>query len=142
MFMGETQHSLDAKGRVTVPAKFREGLGSRFVANRGFDGCIALYPMDAWKEIEAQVRSMPLTKSAARSFARSFFAGASELELDRQGRILLTPAHREYARIDKEIYVIGVDNRVEIWAADRWASYSKAAEESFEKIAEELDVGF
>ncbi|MDO4539507.1 MAG: division/cell wall cluster transcriptional repressor MraZ [Syntrophomonadaceae bacterium] len=142
MFMGESLHSLDAKGRITVPAKFREGLGAGFVATRGLDGCIFLYPMSEWKELEEKVRNMPLTKADARSFARFFFAGASELEMDRQGRILLTQTLREHAEIEKDVSLIGVDRRVEVWAADRWESYSNVAEQSFEKIAENLDVGF
>lgn len=141
--MGESQHSLDAKGRVTVPVKFRDGLGAGFVATRGLDHCIFLYPLDEWKDLEDKVRNLPLTKADARAFSRFFFSGASELEMDRQGRVLLTQTLREYAEIEKDVYLIGVDRRVEIWAADRWERYSSNAEESFESIAENLvDIGF
>ncbi len=142
MFLGEYQHSLDPKGRITVPSKFREQLGEKFVATKGLDNCIFLYPMEEWSIIEEKLRSLPFTRADVRSFARFFFSGASELEIDRQGRTLIPLNLREYATIDKELIIIGVGSRVEIWAADKWGKYTADAESSYEAIAESLvDLG-
>ncbi|PKM77629.1 MAG: cell division/cell wall cluster transcriptional repressor MraZ [Firmicutes bacterium HGW-Firmicutes-15] len=138
MFLGEYQHSLDSKGRIIVPSKFREELGASFVATKGLDNCLFLYPMDEWKTIEEKLRSLPFTRADVRSFARFFFSGASELEIDKQGRILLPSNLRDYAMIEKELVIIGVGSRVEIWANEKWAQYNKTAESSYEEIAENL----
>lgn len=142
MFLGEYQHSLDSKGRITVPAKFREQLGEKFVATKGLDNCIFLYPMDEWRIIEEKLRSLPFTRADVRSFARFFFSGASELEIDRQGRTLIPMNLRDYASIDKELIIIGVGSRIEIWSGDKWGQYTRDAESSYEEIAESLvDLG-
>lgn len=142
MFLGEYQHSLDLKGRITVPSKFREQLGEKFVATKGLDNCIFLYPMEEWKKIEEKLKSLPFTRADVRSFARFFFSGASELEIDRQGRTLIPQNLREYASIDKELIIIGVGSRIEIWSADKWGQYTVNAESSYEEIAENLvDLG-
>jgi MraZ protein len=138
MFLGEYQHSLDAKGRIIVPSKFREELGAKFIATKGLDNCLFLYPLDEWKIIEEKLRELPFSRADVRSFARFFFSGASELEIDRQGRILLPPNLREYAGIEKDLTIIGVGARVEIWANDKWAPYNQAAQSSYEVIAENL----
>jgi len=143
MFLGEYQHSLDAKGRIIVPSKFREELGARFIATKGLDNCLFLYPMDEWKVIEEKLRTLPFTRADVRSFARFFFSGASELEIDKQGRILLPPNLREYAGIEKDLTIIGVGARVEIWANEKWAPYNQTAQSSYEIIAENLvGLGF
>jgi len=143
MFLGEYQHSLDAKGRIIVPSKFREELGARFITTKGLDNCLFLYPMEEWKIIEEKLRALPFTRADVRSFARFFFAGASELEIDRQGRILLPPNLREYAGIEKDLTIIGVGARVEIWANEKWAPYNQTAQSSYEVIAENLvGLGF
>ena len=138
MFLGEYQHSLDSKGRIIVPSKFREELGISFIATKGLDNCLFLYPMDEWKTIEEKLRSLPFTRADVRSFARFFFSGASELEIDKQGRILLPSNLRDYAMIEKELVIIGVGSRVEIWANEKWAQYNQTAELSYEVIAENL----
>lgn len=138
MFLGEYQHSLDSKGRITVPSKFREELGLRFVATKGLDNCIFLYTEEEWKIIEAKVHALPFTRADVRSFARFFFSGAAELEIDKQGRILLPTNLREYAGIDKDLIIIGVGSRVEIWSMQRWATYTGTAALSYETIAENL----
>lgn len=138
MFLGEYQHSLDTKGRIIVPAKFREELGAKFIATKGLDNCIFLYPLEEWRTIEEKLRALPFTRSDVRSFARFFFSGASELDMDKQGRIVLPPNLREYAGISKDLTVIGVGSRVEIWAGQGWAEYNQAAESSYEVIAENL----
>lgn len=142
MFLGEYQHSLDIKARVIVPAKFREELGPKFVATKGLDHCIFLYPMDEWTVIENKIRSLPFTRTDVRSFARFFFSGASELEIDKQGRVLLPQNLREYANIEKELVIIGVGARVEIWSSETWASYNQTTESSYGVFAESLvDLG-
>ncbi|ACB84878.1 division/cell wall cluster transcriptional repressor MraZ [Natranaerobius thermophilus] len=138
MFMGEFRHSLDSKGRVIVPAKFRKGLGDNFVATRGLDNCIFVYPMNEWKVLEEKIRQLPLTKSDARAFSRFFLSGASECELDKQGRISLPSNLRDYAALQKDVVIIGVSNRVEIWSQEKWDNYQQQAESSFENIAEEI----
>lgn len=141
MFLGEYQHSLDPKGRIIVPAKFREELGSKFVATKGLDNCIFLYPLGEWQVLEEKLRSLPFTRADVRSFVRFFFSGASELEMDKQGRIVLPPNLRDYAGINRDLMVIGVGARVEIWSNQSWEQYNQSAESSFEMIAENL-VGF
>ena len=143
MFMGEFQHSLDDKGRMIVPVKFREELGATFVMTRGLDKCLFVYPMSEWEILESKLKSLPMTRADARSFVRFFFSGASECELDKQGRVLIPAGLREYAGLTKDCVVLGVSNRVEIWAQDSWKAYSDEAAESFAEIAEKLvDLSF
>ncbi|MGM8214374.1 division/cell wall cluster transcriptional repressor MraZ [Bacillaceae bacterium W0354] len=138
MFMGEFQHNIDAKGRIIVPAKFREGLGQSFVLTRGLDQCLFAYPLDEWKILEEKLKKLPLTKKDARAFTRFFFSGAIECEIDKQGRINIPSPLRSYADLDKECVVIGVSNRIELWAKDKWADYVEGSEESFSEIAENM----
>lgn len=138
MFMGEYLHALDDKGRLTIPARFREQLGPRFVLTRGLDRCLFAYPMEEWKTLEQRLKSLPLMKADARAFARFFFSGATECEPDRQGRILIPAPLCEYASLKRECAVIGVSNRVEIWSRESWESYYRQSEESFDQIAENL----
>lgn len=142
--MGEYQHTIDPKGRLIIPAKFREGLGEKFVATKGLDNCLFVYPMDEWKVLEQKLKSLPFTRADARSFVRFFFSGATECELDKQGRILLPSNLREYAKLDKDVVLLGVSSRVEIWSKEHWTSYSEEAEASYDEIAEkivDLDLG-
>ncbi|MGI6421886.1 MAG: division/cell wall cluster transcriptional repressor MraZ [Syntrophomonadaceae bacterium] len=142
MFLGEYQHALDNKGRITIPSRFRELLGERFVATKGLDNCIFLYPLEEWKSIEEKLQALPLTRADVRSFVRFFFSGAAELELDKQGRTVLSLNLRNYAGIEKDVSVIGVGSRIEIWASDKWESYNQNAAASYEDIAEKLiDLG-
>jgi len=138
MFMGEYQHNIDAKGRIIVPSKFREGLGESFVITRGLDKCLFAYPMNEWKLLEEKLKNLPLTKKDARAFTRFFFSGAVECEVDKQGRINIPQPLRNYAVLDKECVVIGVSNRIEFWADENWQDYFTESEESFAEIAENL----
>ncbi|WP_368654725.1 division/cell wall cluster transcriptional repressor MraZ [Ornithinibacillus sp. 4-3] len=138
MFMGEYQHNFDTKGRIIVPAKFRTELGDRFIVTRGLDKCLFIYPMDEWEVIEGKLKKLPLTKKDARAFTRFFFSGAVECEVDKQGRINVPQSLRTYAALDKECVVIGVSNRLELWAKDAWEDYFDDSEESFAEIAENL----
>ncbi|MDN5332265.1 MAG: transcriptional regulator MraZ [Tepidanaerobacteraceae bacterium] len=138
MFMGLFQHSLDIKGRLIIPSKFRELLGESFILTKGLDRCLFVYPKSEWMELEQKLKALPITKKEARAFIRLFFSGAVEVELDKQGRILIPPMLREYARIEKEVVIIGVSNRAEIWSVKEWEAYSKEAEDSYEEIAENM----
>lgn len=138
MFMGEYQHSIDTKGRIIVPAKYREHVKDLFVITRGLDQCLFGYPMDEWRRLEEKVRSLPVTKKDARAFARFFFSGAVECEIDKQGRINLPKNLIDYAKIEKECMIIGVSSRIEIWDKAVWSDYLTESEESFAEIAENL----
>lgn len=138
LFMGEFQHSLDDKARLTLPAKFRDGLGASFVITRGLDRCLFVYPRKDWEALSEKLRALPLTRGDARQFLRLFFSGAADCELDRQGRTVMPANLREYAGISQECSVIGVGNRVEIWDADAWKAYSDNAAESFGDVAANL----
>lgn len=137
MFMGEYEHTLDDKGRLIMPARFREELGLRFVVTRGLDRCLFVYPLSGWTRlVEEKLQALPLGKTEARAFVRTLMSGATECELDKQGRIMLPANLRAYAGLEKDAVVIGVSSRVEIWAKDEWEKYSSAAEASFGEIAE------
>ncbi|MDD2400620.1 MAG: division/cell wall cluster transcriptional repressor MraZ [Clostridia bacterium] len=145
MFIGEYQHTIDDKGRFIMPAKFREALGDWLMITKGLDGCLFVYTRNEWSVLEEKLKKLPFTNSHARAFARYIFGGAVEYELDKQGRVLLTTHLREYANISKEIVLVGVGTRVEIWNKESWNIYSRKAEESYEELAEkmvELDLGF
>lgn len=138
MFMGEYQHTIDDKGRMIMPAKFREALGEKFIATKGLDNCLFVYPPDEWANLEAKLKALPFTKADARAFVRFFFSGATECEVDKQGRILIPPNLREYAKLDKDTMIIGVSTRVEIWSKAEWERYSSQADISYEEIAEKI----
>ncbi|HHU69882.1 MAG TPA: division/cell wall cluster transcriptional repressor MraZ [Thermoanaerobacterales bacterium] len=138
MFMGEYNHTVDKKGRLIMPAKFREMLNDKFIITKGLDHCLFVYPIDEWEFIEQKLRSLPFTQKDARAFVRFFFSGALETEIDKQGRILIPPNLREFAKINKEVVVIGVSTRIEIWSREEWESYRNDAELSYEQIAEKM----
>ena len=121
MFMGEYNHIIDAKGRLIIPARFRELLGEEFILTKGLDGCLSIYPMDAWEAFETKLRALPLTNKNARTFTRFFVAGATNCELDRQGRILVPQTLREFASLEKEVVLTGNLNRIEIWSKEKWS---------------------
>ena len=121
MFMGEYNHSIDAKGRMIIPSKFRELLGEEFVITRGLDGCLSIYPMSEWEIIENKLKALPLTSKSARTFSRFFVSGATFCELDRQGRILIPQPLREFAGLDKDVVLTGSVNRIEIWSREKWS---------------------
>lgn len=138
MLIGEFYHNLDKKGRVIVPSRFREELGDGFIITRGLDNCLFLYPVEEWKNIEGRLKSLPFTKAETRAFMRMFFSGASEVEIDKQGRILIPPLLREHSHLQKEVVFIGVSNRAEIWSKEIWEEYSSNSNLSFEQVAEKL----
>ena len=120
MFMGEYNHSIDAKGRMIVPSKFREEFGSECVITKGFDGCLYGYTTEEWKNIEEKFKTVNMTSKDARKFLRFFFSGAASCEIDKQGRVLIPPVLREYAGLDKDIVTAGTLSRIEIWDKNRW----------------------
>lgn len=142
MFMGEYLHSIDIKGRLILPAKFREGLGDTFIATKGLDNCLFVYTKEEWAILESKLKQLPLAKPEARAFVRFFFAGAAELECDKQGRVLIPNSLREYARLDKDVVVLGVSNRIEVWSKDAWDTYNDEIGPTVAQIAENLvDLG-
>ncbi|WP_026692130.1 division/cell wall cluster transcriptional repressor MraZ [Peribacillus kribbensis] len=141
MFMGEYHHNIDIKGRIIVPAKFRDSLGEDFVLTRGLDQCLFGYPKEEWKLLEEKLKALPLTKKDARAFTRFFFSGATECELDKQGRINIPSPLTAYAHLEKECVILGVSNRIEIWSKPLWEDYFTNSEDSFAEIAENM-IGF
>lgn len=118
MLTGQYNHTLDSKGRVNFPIRLREELGEHFIITRGLDNCLFVYSMKEWEELAAKLRQLPISKSAPLN--RFFFAGAAEVEADKQGRVLI-PAHlRQFAGLSREVTVAGVSNRAEIWDTQRW----------------------
>jgi MraZ protein len=142
VFMGEYLHTIDNKGRLIFPAKFRELLGEGFIATKGLDNCLFVYCKDEWAIIENKLKQLPLAKPEARAFVRFFFSGAAELEYDKQGRVLLPNNLREYAKLEKDVVVLGVSNRIEIWDKNAWDQYNEQISPSVTQIAENLvDLG-
>lgn len=134
---GEFRHTIDAKGRLFIPAKLRDDLGEHFIITKGLDGCLFVYPEDGWGVLEDKIRALPLSKS--RSLQRFFFSAATDSELDSQGRTLVPANLREYAGLQKEVTIIGVSGRAEIWDTARWAAYNdEITNESIEDAMEEL----
>ncbi|MGI9951154.1 division/cell wall cluster transcriptional repressor MraZ [Moorellaceae bacterium AZ2] len=138
MFIGEYHHVIDDKGRVIMPARFREELGERFIVTRGLDNCLFVYPLKGWEEMEQKLKSLPFTRADVRAFVRFFFSGATECELDRQGRILVPGNLREYARLEKEVVIAGVSSRVEIWSRELWEQYLAETAAEYEALAEKM----
>ncbi|MCL6563487.1 MAG: division/cell wall cluster transcriptional repressor MraZ [Firmicutes bacterium] len=138
MMMGEYSHTLDDKGRIVLPSRFREDFHDRLVMTKGFDGCLLLYPLPEWEKMVQKIQALPMTDPNARAFVRLFMAGAQEVELDRQYRMTVPPRLREYAGMEKEVVLIGLTTRAELWAAERWASYQASTEAGYEAMAEKM----
>lgn len=141
MLIGEYRHNIDDKGRITIPSKFREEIGMKFVVTRGLDGCLFVYSMDNWNKIVSKLQTLPFTKKDARTFMRFFLSGATVCEFDKQGRINLTNSLILYAGIQKECTIIGVNDRLEIWASEKLDSIMEENELNFSDIAENLFEG-
>ena len=142
MFYGEFQHSIDRKGRLILPAKFREAAKSHFIekffVTRGLDNCLFMFSEEEWKTQESKFKSVSFTKAESRKFNRLYFSGAVEVSFDTQGRILLPQYLKDYAQIKKDVFIVGVSNRIEIWARDKWVEFYGNSRQSFEEIAEKL----
>jgi len=135
-FMGEYNHSIDAKGRIIVPSKFRELLGERFVVTKGLDGCLWVFPSEEWESFSEKLRSLPVANKDARKFVRHFMAGAMDAELDKQGRILLPQNLRDFAELEKDITMVGTGARIEIWDKKAWEKGSTY--DNMDDIAEHM----
>ena len=140
MFIGEYEHSVDAKGRVIMPAKLREDIGEKFIVTKGLDGCLFAYSITEWTNFEEKLKTLPLTNKNARDFVRFFLSGAVECEIDKQGRFLIPGNLREYAILEKEIIIIGVGTRIEIWNREEWKKYSSDENISADEIAENMTM--
>lgn len=140
MFMGEYNHTIDTKGRLIIPSKFREELGDEFVVTKGLDGCLFVFPEHEWNTFEEKLKSLPLTNKSARQFSRFFVAGAAPCEVDKQGRILLPGTLREFAGLEKDVVLTGMLNRIEIWSKLKWEENNTY--DDMDDIAEQMsDLG-
>ena len=138
MFYGEFAHVMDAKGRMNVPARFREELGEKFMVTKGINQCLFVFPMAEWERFVEKLRALPTTDVTAQVFVRMIAAGACECELDKQGRILVPGALREFAGLEKEVMVIGAMTRAEIWNRSRWKEYSDEAAQSYDGVLAQM----
>ena len=138
MLIGEFEHSLDAKSRLIMPAKIREDIGENFIITKGLDGCLFGFSKTEWNNFEEKLKTLPLTNKNARDFVRFFLSGATECEVDKQGRFLITSNLREYANLEKEAVITGVGTRIEIWNKDKWKSYNSEENLSADQIAENM----
>jgi len=138
MFIGEYAHTVDPKGRLNIPSKFRETLGDEFYVTKGLDKCLFIFPADEWHIFEEKLKTLPLTNKNARAFVRLFFSGATECSLDKQGRINIPVPLRNHGEIQKEVNVIGVGTRIEIWSKDNWDEYNNPDNISYDDIAEQM----
>ena len=142
MFYGEYEHSIDRKGRLIIPSKFREvfkeNYVERFFVTRGLDTCLFVFTEDEWKKQESRFKSLPFTSTEARKFNRLYFSGACEVACDRQGRIIVPDYLKDFAQIKRDVMIVGVSNRMEIWSKEGWQQYYKGMKDSFEQVAEKI----
>lgn len=141
MLIGEYHHNIDEKGRLIIPAKYREEIGSSFVVTKGLDGCLYVYSLLEWERITSKLKTLPFTKKSARTFTRFLLSGASICEFDKQGRINLVSSLTEYAGLKKECVIIGVNDRLEIWDLEKFNNLMKENEEELDEISENLFDG-
>ena len=142
MFYGEYLHTIDRKGRLILPSKFRDSAKSnfidRFYITRGLDKCLFMFSEEEWHNQEQRFRSLPVTKQQARTFNRLYFSGAVEIIADKQGRILIPQFLKDFAGIKRDVMIIGVSNRIEIWAKEKWQEFYENNQSTFEDTAEQL----
>ena len=138
MFLGEYQHSIDEKGRMAIPIKFRKLLEKGAVVTRGLDSCLFLYPKKEWEVLAEKIAALPISQADSRAFSRHMLSGAMEVEIDKQGRAVLPDYLRKFAGISKKTVVAGLYNRVEIWDAEKWESYKQSTENQSNEIAERM----
>ncbi len=142
MFYGEYLHSIDRKGRIILPAKFREAAKAHFIekffVTRGLDKCLFMFSEEEWRTQESKFKAISFTKQQSRTFNRLYFSGAVEIVSDKQGRILIPQYLKDFAQIKRDVVIVGVSNRIEIWAKDKWQEFYGSSRQSFEEIAEKL----
>ena len=138
MFMGEYHHTIDEKGRIIIPSKFREDLGEKFIITRGIENCLFVYSLSSWEKITNKLESLPFTKKDVRQFVRFFLSGATTAEFDKQGRVNVTSPLISYADLQKDCVVIGTGDRLEIWSQENWNAFFESASSNMSDIAENL----
>jgi len=138
VFIGEYKHSLDAKGRMAVPAKFRKGLVGGAIVTRGLDRCLFVFSRSEWDVLATKIAQLPIAQAGARAFVRLMLSGATDADIDAQGRILIPDTLRTYAGLEKETVVTGLMNRIEIWDAESWNKYKTKTESASDEIAEKM----
>lgn len=138
MFMGEYHHTIDEKGRIIIPSKFREDLGEKFIITRGIENCLFVYSLSSWEKITNKLEALPFTKKDARQFVRFFLSGATTAEFDKQGRVNVTSPLVSYANLQKDCVVIGTGDRLEIWSEENWNAFFESASSNMSDIAENL----
>jgi len=138
MLIGQYEHTIDVKKRLALPAKFRGELGDKIIITRGIDGCLFVYTQDAWKTESSKWQNLTISQAEARSFARMMLAGAMEVALDKLGRILVPDYLKDYAGLKKNVVICGLSNRLEVWDAEKWEIYKKAAEKGVDEIVSKL----
>ncbi len=138
MLLGEYKHNLDTKGRMAIPAKFRDILNGGAIITRGLDNCLFIFGMNEWQTLAGKLVALPLAQANSRAFVRLMLSGATDVELDAQGRALIPESLRKYAGLKKEVVVAGLYNRVEVWDREAWENYKRKTETSSEEIAEKL----
>lgn len=136
--MGEFHHNLDEKGRIIIPSKLREELGENIIVTRGLEDCLFIYSEKEWSLIVSKLKSLPFTKKDARSFTRMFLSGATAIEFDKQGRIKISLPLIEYAKLDKECIIIGVNDRLELWSKEKWNAFVEESKEDLSDLADHL----
>ena len=139
MLIGEYEHSLDAKGRLIMPAKLREDMGEKFILTTGLDGCLFGFSMSEWEKFEDKLKALPITNKNARNFVRFFLSGATECELDKQGRFLIAGKLREVAKLDKDVTIIGAGTRIEIWDKAKWEEQNSEENLSIAEIEQNME---
>lgn len=138
MLIGEYQYKMDAKKRLPMPSRLREQLGSRVVITRGLEGCLFIYPINVWSEVAEKLAKAPQGQAASRGFARLLLSGANEVELDGLGRVLIPENLKSYAELGKEVMIVGIGNRLEVWSRERWEHYKSRTEREVGEMAEKL----
>jgi len=142
MFYGEYDHTIDRKGRMIVPAKFRQAFKtyniSTLFLTRGLDGCLFLFPESEWRLAESRFKQIPFTKGEGRKFNRMLFSGAVEVTVDKLGRLLVPKGLRDFAEIKQDVVVVGVSNRIEVWSKEKWQAFYESSSQSFEEVAERV----
>ncbi len=138
MFIGEYSHKIDARGRVNIPSKLREEVDDKFYLTKGLDKCLFLFPEEEWKIFEEKLKILPLTDRNARAFVRMFFAGAVECIIDKQGRINIPNNLIKHSEINKDVMIIGVGQRIELWSKGNWEDYNEPNNISYDEIAEKM----
>lgn len=141
MFIGEYRHSIDVKGRLAVPAKYRGTLANGAVVTRGLDHCLTIYPAASWQQLAEKLAGLPMSKANTRSFSRFLLAGAMDVELDNQGRIIIPEYLRQFAGMGKSVVIAGLFDRLEVWDVAAWDRYRTQAEQGSEGVAEALEGG-